>query len=108
MGMEEVVMELIVNGGDARSKALEAIAAAREKNFELAGEKMGAARESLNKAHVFQTKLIQQEADGQKTELSLIMVHGQDHLMNAMTVMELAEQMIEMYKVIYQKGTWVF
>lgn len=32
------------------------------------------------------------------------MVHAQDHLMNAITVRELAVQMIEMYKVIYMKA----
>ncbi len=34
--------------------------------------------------------------------MSLIMIHGQDHLMNAMTVQDLAEQMIEMYRIMYK------
>lgn len=57
----------------------------------------------MYKAHHYQTELIQAEMRGEKTELSLIMVHGQDHLMNAMTVRDLALQMIEMYRVIYQR-----
>ena len=59
---------------------------------------MKSCEESLNKAHQYQTELIQAEINGEKTEISLIMVHGQDHLMNAMTVRDLAMQMIEMYK----------
>jgi PTS system cellobiose-specific IIA component len=95
---EQIVMELVVNGGDARSKAIEAIRFAKVGDFKGAEEKLNACNESLNKAHSFQTQLIQAEAGGEKTEISLIMVHGQDHLMNAMTVRDMAVEMIEMYK----------
>ncbi|SHO45270.1 PTS lactose/cellobiose transporter subunit IIA [Anaerocolumna xylanovorans] len=100
MDVEDIVMELVVNGGDARSKALEAIAAASKQNFDLAEEKMKECNESLNKAHIFQTELIQKELNGEPTTLSLILVHGQDHLMNAITVRDLAIHMIEMYKIM--------
>lgn len=103
MGMEEIVMELIVNGGEARSNALEAVEAAGRQEFKTAEKKMAAAKDFINKAHHFQTDLIQAEADGKKSEVSLLMVHGQDHLMNAMTVMDMADQMIKLYRVIYQK-----
>lgn len=103
MNLEQIIMELVVNGGNARSSALEAISAAREKDFELAGQKMEEAKESISKAHRFQTDMIQAEAAGEHTEVNLVLVHGQDHLMNAMTVMDLAEQMIEMYRIIYSK-----
>lgn len=103
MDVEKIVMELVVNGGDARSKALEAIAAAGKKDFELAEVKMKECEESLNKAHIFQTGMIQGEIQGEETKISLLVIHGQDHLMNAMTVRDLAVQMIEMYKIIYKK-----
>ena len=99
--VESIVMELVVNGGDARSKALEALMAAREGDFELAEKRMQECNESLNQAHHFQTSLIQKEMSGESQEkVSLIMVHGQDHLMNAMTVRDLAVEMIEMYRII--------
>lgn len=101
MDVETIVMELVVNGGNARSLALEAIDAAREKDFPTAEKKMAECEETLTAAHNFQTNLISEEANGNKTEVSLLMVHGQDHLMNAMTVRDLAAQMIEMYKTIY-------
>lgn len=104
MDIENVVMELVVNGGNAKSKALEAVAAAAKHDFKLADELIKECEEALNNAHKFQTDLIQKEINnGKKTEVSLIMIHGQDHLMNAITVRDLAIQMIEMYKVIYQK-----
>ncbi|OOM80621.1 lichenan-specific phosphotransferase enzyme IIA component [Clostridium puniceum] len=96
--MDQVVMELVVNGGNARSKSMEAIKAAKKGDLELAKEKIKEANEALNKAHNFQTNLIQKEAAGEGIEISLLMVHAQDHLMNAMTVRDLAKEMISMYE----------
>lgn len=102
MTTETIVMELVVKGGSARSKAIMAIQAAREKNFEKASALMEECRGALLSAHEVQTKLIQEELNGEETRMSLIMIHGQDHLMNAMTVQDLAEQMIEMYRIMYK------
>ena len=95
---EQIVMELIVNSGDARSKSMEAIRAAKRGDLLLAEEKIKQANESLGKAHDFQTNLIQNEATGAHVQVSLLMVHAQDHLMNAMTVRDLAKEMIAMYE----------
>ncbi|NRY61706.1 PTS lactose/cellobiose transporter subunit IIA [Clostridium beijerinckii] len=98
LSMDQVVMELVVNGGHARSKSMEAIKAARKGDIEFAKEKIKEANEALNKAHNFQTSLIQKEAAGEEVGISLLMVHAQDHLMNAMTVRDLAKEMISMYE----------
>lgn len=97
---EQIVMGLILNGGDARSKAIKAIQLANKGNFEEALEEIKQCNVSLNKAHSLQTSIIQAEARGEKTQLSLLMIHGQDHLMNAITVRDLAVEMIELYKQI--------
>lgn len=97
---EQIIMELVVNGGDGRSKAMEAISLARKGDFEGAMEKLDQCNQSLNKAHAFQTSLIQAEAGGKNTKMTLIMVHGQDHLMNAITVRDFAIEIIELYKQI--------
>ncbi|MGL5435321.1 MAG: PTS lactose/cellobiose transporter subunit IIA [Lachnospiraceae bacterium] len=94
--MEQIIMELVVNGGDARSSALEAIRAAREKDFEEATACLKRADEALHRAHEIQTSLIQKEAGGEHIEVQLLMVHAQDHLMNAMTVKDLAVEIIEL------------
>lgn len=99
---DEIVMQLILNGGDARSKAIEAIHLAKTGDFDKALEKLNECNASLNKAHIYQTNLIQAEARGEKAEISLLMIHGQDHLMNAMTVRDLASEMIDMYRQIMQ------
>ncbi len=104
MDYETIVMELIVNGGNARSKALEAVTAAGKREFSLAKEKMEQCSASLQKAHDCQTELLQKEAAGESgMPLSLLMVHAQDHLMNAMTIRDMARQMIQMYRVIYRE-----
>ncbi|PNB38374.1 PTS lactose/cellobiose transporter subunit IIA, partial [Pseudomonas sp. GW456-E7] len=72
---------------------------------EEAQKKLQDAAEELSKAHHYQTELIQNEAGGEKTEMTLLMVHAQDHLMNAMTVKDLAAEIIELYeKITEQRG----
>lgn len=106
ISMEEIVTELVVNGGNARSKALEAIRAAKRNEMEKAQELIKECNDSLNKAHEFQTETIQSalnSEDGSDSCATLLMVHGQDHLMDAMAVRDLAIEMIEMYKLIHSK-----
>ncbi|MPQ30483.1 PTS lactose/cellobiose transporter subunit IIA [Clostridium estertheticum] len=98
ISMEQIVMELIVNAGDGRSKAMQAIRVAKKGDLKLAKEKIRESSEALSKAHGFQTNLIQNEAAGDHMEITLLMVHAQDHLMNAMTVRDLAQEMIAMYE----------
>jgi cellobiose PTS system EIIA component len=91
---EMEIMEIIVNGGDARSSCLKAVRCARSGQFEEAEGLVKRAEESLEKAHNMQTKLIQAEIRGERNEITLLMVHAQDHLMNAITVKELVVEMI--------------
>ncbi len=93
--LERCIMELVVNGGNARSIAIEALRAARDGNFEESYGKMKEAEDTITQAHNIQTALIQKELNGEKTEGGLLMVHAQDHLMNAMTVIDLVREMIE-------------
>ncbi|MCC5890036.1 MAG: PTS lactose/cellobiose transporter subunit IIA [Alkalibacterium sp.] len=94
----EVVMSLIMYGGDARSSSMEAIHAAKADDYELSAEKLKGADEAIRKAHQVQTDLLTQEASGDSIELNLLMVHAQDTLMNAMTYRDLAQEMIELYQ----------
>ena len=104
MEFENQVMELIVNGGDARGKALNAVSAAAEGQFDQAEKLMEECKSSLNQAHNIQTGLIQAELNGDDSvRVTLLIVHAQDHLMNAITVKELAEHIIHLSKVIYKK-----
>lgn len=87
--------QLILHSGNARSLAMEAIFASKEKNFTAAFEKLTEADIEITKAHVFQTKLIHAEAAGASFEIPIILIHAQDHLMTAMTLKDLAREMVE-------------
>ncbi|WP_431088570.1 PTS lactose/cellobiose transporter subunit IIA [Paenibacillus sp. 8b26] len=99
MDYEQAVMQLIASSGEARSLSLKAIRTARDNNVQGAEEVLKQAKEQLTKAHKVQTGLIQAESRGEKNEVSLLMIHAQDHLMNALTVRELAIEMVEEIKI---------
>ncbi len=92
--MEEIVMQLVGYAGEGRSYAFEALRLARKKDFVAADEALKKCSEALLEAHHTQTDLIQGEINGEKTPLSLLMVHAQDHLMTAMLAKELIEELI--------------
>jgi len=101
---EEKIFEIILHGGNGKSLAMEAIAAARNGNFVGAREKLKEAEGALNKAHHIQTALIQTEVKGEKLGVSLLMVHAQDHLMNAITMKDLAGEMVHLYEYVKIPG----
>ncbi|WP_088042725.1 PTS lactose/cellobiose transporter subunit IIA [Bacillus sp. EAC] len=92
--------QLILHSGNARSLAMEAIYMAKEKKFELALEKLSEADGEFTHAHRFQTQLIQAEAGGEEFETPIILIHAQDHLMTAMTLKDLAREIVELRQEI--------
>lgn len=96
--IEEVIMQIIGTAGTARSHAMLAMRKAKQGDLKGAEECIQNASEVLLTAHNCQTELIQNEAAGNKTEMSLLMVHAQDHLMNAITVKDMAKEFIDLYK----------
>ena len=72
---EQVVINLIVNSGSARSSAIEAIQYAKAGDIKKAEESLQTAKETVNDAHHSQTELIQAEIRGEKSPLNLLMAH---------------------------------
>lgn len=96
--MEMIIFEIISNGGNAKGLVYEAISAAEKKDFEKAEALLKEADEYLVQAHQIQTNLIQQEAAGEHHEVTVLFVHAQDHLMSAMEVRTMAENIIKINK----------
>ena len=94
--IQQLSFMIILHAGNARSSAFEAIAAAKRGEGETAEAKMKEADEAFLEAHKLQTELLQEEARGTASDMSVLLVHAQDHLMTAMTVKELAIEMIDM------------
>lgn len=99
----QAVMGLIMNAGNAKSEAVEAIQAAKKGEFTVAKEKLEAANECLVQAHHAQTELLTKEAQGEEMQVTLLVVHSQDHLMTAITFVDLAKEFVEVYKRIDEK-----
>lgn len=90
-------------GGDAKSNAMEAIEAAKQYDFQLAEQKLNSAKESLNLAHNSQTDMLVAEAQGEQSSITLLTVHSQDHLMTSITFVDLAKEIVDLYKVLEVK-----
>ena len=98
--LELVAFEIISNVGMAKSLAMEAIREAREDNYEEAEKKIVEAKDFLVQGHHAHAGLISKEANGEKLEFSLIIMHAEDQLISAETIKDLAIELIEMNKKI--------
>lgn len=98
--LEEVVMGLIINAGQARSLAFGALKQAKQGDFIGAQETMEKSRIALSEAHRVQTRLIESDEGEGKIKVSLVMVHAQDHLMTAILLRELVGELIELHEKI--------
>lgn len=103
MDIETITMQLIVNSGNARSAAMDAIGCAKAGKFEKAKKQLEEADKLLTNAHKYQTNIIQESADGNIKNVTILMAHAQDHLMNAITVVDLAREFVDLYKKLSEK-----
>ncbi|HHQ4483357.1 PTS N,N'-diacetylchitobiose transporter subunit IIA [Aeromonas veronii] len=101
--LEEVVMGLIINSGQARSLAYTALKKAKEGDLAAAHQLMAQSREALNAAHLVQTQLIEDDQGEGKIPVTLVLVHAQDHLMTSMLARELISELIELHEKLQNK-----
>lgn len=99
--LEEVVMGLIINSGQARSLAYGALKQAKQGgDFAAAKAMMEQSRQALSEAHRVQTQLIESDEGEGKMKVSLVLVHAQDHLMTSMLARELVAELIELHEKV--------
>lgn len=101
--METIIFDIINNGGCAKGLAYEALQAAEKGNYKESENLLKEADAYLLEAHKVQTKIIQDEANGKKQEVSILFVHAQDHLMTAIEAKTLIEHMIKLYQRLDEK-----
>lgn len=97
---EMIAFGLVAQAGDARSKADEALYAAKHGDYERAHVLMSQADESILGAHKIQTELLAREASGDHQPVDILLIHAQDHLMTAMLAKELISELIELHRAI--------
>jgi len=100
--LEEIVFSIISHAGNSRSACFEALHSAKNGDFDKANLLMKQAKEELSQVHNIQTSLIQEEAAGNKQEFSLLLMHAEDHLMNAILAKDLISELIDMHKETFR------
>jgi len=94
--INEIAFQIILSGGNGRSNSMEAIQYAKNGEFEKADELITEANTKLGKAHNHQTELLQLESKGEGISVNVILVHSQDHLMNAILMKDMANSIIKL------------
>lgn len=98
--LQRLSFTIILHAGNARSLAMEALLAAKKFDFTAAREKIKKAEKEFTLAHKEHTDLLQKAVHGTTGDIPIILVHAQDHLMMALTVRDLANEMIHIYEKI--------
>ncbi|WEJ85020.1 PTS lactose/cellobiose transporter subunit IIA [Kluyvera intermedia] len=102
MDMESTVMELIINAGESRSCAMQALRAAKQGNWAEVDLQMNESFSASKRAHDVQTMLIGMDEGCGKVQVNLVLVHAQDHIMNAMLAREMVQEFIDLYRKLNQ------
>ena len=95
MDSEQISFKIISSAGDSFAEMIQALECAKKGNHEEALARMDSAKEILREAHKAQMDMLVSEANGTKPEFSILLVHAQDHLMNAVLAETLISQMID-------------
>ncbi len=98
MDLESTVMELIINAGESKSCAMQALMSAKKGEWDQVDELLAQSTEAAKRAHRVQTELIGMDEGEGKVPVNLIMVHAQDHIMTSMLAREMIEELIEIHR----------
>ncbi len=96
-------MDIILHAGDARLFIEEALREAETFRFSEVDDRIHRAEECLKEAHLSQTKIIQDEANGHDYEYCMLFNHAQDTLMIIMSELRLAKTLINMSRSIDER-----
>lgn len=99
-GLELICFKIIASAGMARSNFIEAMQWARKLDFEKAKQLIKDGEKEFNNAHKAHAELIQSEANGEKIDISLLLVHAQDQMNSAEMFKVIVEEHIELIKLL--------
>lgn len=98
---EEMVtacFQIITYVGTARSCFINAIQCAKEGKFDEAAKMIHEGDEAFVQGHNGHAELLTKEANGELSEMALILIHAEDQLMSAEGFRIIAEEFIAVYK----------
>ncbi len=95
-------MDIIMNSGDARNYASQAMGEIVKNNFEEAKALLKEAEKVQTKAHVTQTEMIQGDIRGgdEAMEYSVLFAHAQDTLMTIQVEINMTKNMMKYAKAV--------
>lgn len=98
--MENLSLKIISYSGEASRFAYEALDLIKTNQYQEAKEVLVEGRNLIKHAHQVQRNLMisSDEIQG-KQSVCLMMIHAQDHLMNAMLLLDLTEKMVEIFEL---------
>lgn len=102
--IELTCFKIISAAGEAKSYLMQALREGRKGEYEEGEELIKKAKEELLKAHDIHMEVIQQEAEGNKVEINMLLMHSEDQLMSVETLMVVVEELINVYKNIHIKA----
>lgn len=95
----EQSMELILCAGNGKSMVIDAIRNLLDDgDVEKAKTQISEAGKEIGKAHEIQTSLLQAEMGGEVYEKPILLIHAQDHFMNALTIRDMGSLMVNMFE----------
>ncbi len=98
--MELVCFQIISFAGSAKSNYIEALKKAKAGDFKRAAELIEEGSQEYLKAHKTHSQLISQEANGEKVEVGMLLVHAEDQLITTELIKLIAQENIELLKEI--------
>ena len=99
--IQTIAFTIILHAGNGRTLVHESFPLMRAGKYEEAEAKLKEANDALVEAHNAQTDLLHQYANGEDINMEIIMVHAQDHLMNAILCQDLAREIISLRKELH-------
>ncbi|WP_323090383.1 PTS lactose/cellobiose transporter subunit IIA [Allobaculum sp. JKK-2023] len=96
--LDMVSFGIIADAGDGKSYAFDALNAARKGDFGGGEALLAKARTAIEKGRRAQTDLLFAEMNGEHHDVNVLLVHSQDHLMDAMQTMDLVTELVTQIK----------
>lgn len=103
--LEQASFQIIANVGAARSLYIEAIQAAKQRDFDLAKARLEEGDQMFQQGHHAHLALFQSEVNKEFSQAHILLMHAEDQLMSAEGFRIIAEEFIELYReLIHRKG----
>lgn len=100
--LQKISFEMLSNVGEAKSCYIEAMAAARAKDFKKATDLITEGEGHYLEGHRSHMKMVNM-AGSEGKAINLLIAHAEDQMMATDTVKIVANEMIEVYRLIHSK-----